>query len=60
MKTKQNNTYQVIDSMGRNTSIYYSAQNINESIRLFKNDKENYRKHYHGKIIRCYNGGVRG
>jgi len=60
IKIEQSNTYNVIDSMGRNTNIYYSASNINDAIKIFKADKANYQNYYHGKLKRCYNGGVRG
>lgn len=57
---EQSNTYNVVDSMGRPTNIYYTASNINEANKLFKADKSNYSKFYHGKLKRSYNGGVRG
>lgn len=61
MTTKeQNNYYNVKDSMGRATDIYYVASNINEAFKMFKADKANYQKYYYGKLKRCYNGGVRG
>ena len=57
---EQSNTYNVVDSMGRPTNIYYTASNINEANKLFKADKENYSKFCYGKLKRAYNGGVRG
>lgn len=59
-ENKQQNSYQLLDSMGRNTGIYYTASNVGEAIKTFKSDVSNYRKHTYGKIKRCYNGGVRG
>ena len=58
--TEQANTYEVKDSMGRPTQIYYVASNIKDAYRLFKADKANYSKYYYGKLTRVYNGGVRG
>jgi len=58
--TEQANTYEVKDSMGRPTQIYYIASNIKDAYKLFKADKANYSKHYYGKLVRVYNGGVRG
>lgn len=57
---EQSNTYNVIDSMGRTTDIYYCASNIKEAFKMFKADNENFQKYYYGKLQRCYNGGVRG
>ena len=59
-KIEQSNCYNVIDSMGRPTSIYYFASNIQEAKKLFKSDSVNYNKHYYGKLTRGYNGGLRG
>lgn len=60
LKTQQLNYYNVVDSMGRNTSIYYCASNIKEALKMFKADTINFQKHYYGKLKRGYNGGVRG
>ena len=61
MKTQeQNNLYNVKDSMGRPTDVYYTASNLTEAFKSFKEDKANYQKYYYGKLVRCYNGGVRG
>ena len=57
---EQSNYYNVVDSMGRPTDIYYVASNINEAFKTFKADKANFQKYYYGKLKRCYNGGVRG
>jgi hypothetical protein len=60
MTATQNNWYNVTDSSGRPTDIYYIASNIKDAFKAFKEDKLNFQKHYHGKLRRCYNGGVRG
>ena len=57
---EQSNYYNVVDSMGRPTDIYYCASNFNEAFKAFKADKDNFQKYYYGKLKRCYNGGVRG
>ena len=58
---KQVNRYNVVDSRGRNTEIYYVASNIKDAVKMFKNDTENFRKFYYGKLVRKYTyGGVRG
>ena len=59
-KIEQSNYYNVIDSMGRPTSIYYCASNIKEANKMFKADTANYQKHSYGKLRRGYNGVVRG
>jgi hypothetical protein len=56
----QSNCYNVVDSMGRPTDIYYFASNQKDAFNLFKADSVNYRKHYYGKLKRAYNGGARG
>lgn len=56
---KQNNTYQVIDSMGRKTNIYIIASNIKNACEEAKGRQAEIGSCYY-KIIRCYNGGVRG
>lgn len=56
----QSNLYNVVDSMGRPTNIYYTASNINDAYKMFKADKINYQKYSYGKLKRGYNGGVRG
>ncbi len=60
IKIEQSNYYNVIDSCGRATDIYYVASNFNEAFKAFKSDKDNFQKYYYGKLKRCYNGGVRG
>ena len=57
---KQANFYNVVDSMGRPTDIYYCASNIKDAFKIFKADTDNFQKHYYGKLKRGYNGGVRG
>lgn len=59
-KQEQSNWYNVSDSMGRTTDVYYIASNFGEAFKAFKADKANYQKYYYGKLKRCYNGGVRG
>lgn len=59
-KIEQSNWYTVKDSMGRPTGLYYIASNIKEAFAAFKADTANYQKYYYGKLVRCYNGGVRG
>jgi len=60
LKSKQDNYYEIIDSMGRRAKINYCASNIAEAYRLFEEDTPNYRKYGNGKLKRIYNGGVRG
>ena len=57
---EQANYYNVIDSMGRPTDIYYCASNIKEAQKMFRDDKVSYQKHAYGKLKRGYSGGVRG
>ena len=59
-KIEQANYYNVVDSMGRPTSIYYCASNIKDAFKMFKADTANFQKYYYGKLKRGYNGGVRG
>jgi hypothetical protein len=56
---KQNNTYEVFDSMGRKTHIYIIASNIKKAREEAKKRQTEIGTCYY-KIIRCYNGGVRG
>ncbi len=58
-KIEQSNYYNVIDSMGRPTSIYIIASNITEACKEAKcRIAEIGSSHY--KVNRCHNGGVRG
>ena len=59
-KIEQTNYYNVVDSMGRPTTIYYCASNIKVAFKMFKADTANFQKYYYGKLKRGYNGGVRG
>ncbi len=59
-KIEQLNYYNVVDSIGRNTNIYYCASNIKDAFKMFKSDTDNFQKYYYGKLKRSYNGGVRG
>jgi len=56
---KQNNLYQIIDSMGRRTQIYINASNIKEACQEAKKRQSEIGSSYY-KVVRCYNGGVRG
>lgn len=58
-KQEQNNTYVIIDSMGRRTNIYIIASNIKEATTEAKKREREIGSSYY-KIKRCYNGGVRG
>jgi hypothetical protein len=56
---EQSNFYNVIDSMGRSTSIYIVASNIKQAcIEAKKRESEIGSAYY--KVKRCYSGGVRG
>jgi len=57
--TKQSNTYNVIDSMGRATSIYIIASNMKEACAEAKKRQAEIGSAYY-KVKRAYNGGVRG
>lgn len=59
-KIEQSNCYNVFDSMGRPTNVYYFASNIKDALKMFKADEANFQKHYYGKLKRGYNGGARG
>lgn len=58
-KIDQANYYNVIDSMGRPTSIYILASNIKEACRQAKLLEHQIGSSYY-KVKRCYTGGVRG
>jgi hypothetical protein len=54
-----NNTYNVIYSNGKPSSIYIIASNIKDAcVQAKKMEKQIGSSHY--KVKRCYNGGVRG
>jgi len=55
---EQSNTYKIIDSMGRETGIYFIASNIKEACKIAKSMAAKLGNYY--KVKRCYNGGVRG
>jgi len=59
VKNEQQNLYRVYDSMGRATSIYIIASNINEAIKDAKLRRNEIGSAFY-KIKRCYSGGVRG
>ena len=54
----QQNTYCITDAMGRRTEMYITAPNLKEALKLAKQQYPN--ELYFGKLVRCYNGGVRG
>jgi hypothetical protein len=57
---EQSNTYYLLDSMGRRVDgTWFYASNIKEAYRQFR-ESELYRRYYYGKIVRSYNGEVRG
>ena len=58
-RTGQSNTYKVIDSMGRTTSIYIIASNIKEAYAEAKKREKEIGSAYY-KVKRTYNGGIRG
>ena len=59
-KSEQNNTYIIIDSMGRRTDIYLMASNIKEACQIAKEKAKEKNLGNYYKVKRCYNGGVRG
>jgi hypothetical protein len=56
--TQQENTYYITDSMGRITDKCVVASNIKEAFKIAKQQYPN--ELYFGKLVRFYNGGVRG
>jgi len=55
----QSNTYNVIYSSGKPSEIYIVASNMKEAcVEAKKRIKEIGSSYY--KVVRCYNGGVRG
>ena len=58
-KSEQSNYYNVVDSMGRPTSIYIIASNIKEACAEAKKRQAEIGSAYY-KVKRAYNGGVRG
>ena len=57
--TTQSNTYNVIYSSGKSSSIYITASNIKEAYNEAKKIQTQIGSSYY-KLKRCYNGGVRG
>ena len=55
----QSNTYNVIYSSGKLSSIYITASNIKEAYNEAKKIQTQIGSSYY-KLKRCYNGGVRG
>jgi len=58
-KIEQSNYYNVLDSMGRPTDIYIVASNLPEARKEAKKMQAQIGSAYY-KVVRCYNGGVRG
>ena len=56
---QQENTYNVIYSSGKPSSIYITASNIKEAWIEAKKIEQQIGSSYY-KVVRCYNGGVRG
>lgn len=51
---KQVNTYEVYDSCGRATGIFYEASTKSEAMKVWKADKSNYSRYCYGKLVRLY------
>jgi hypothetical protein len=51
---KQVNTYEVYDSCGRATGIFYEASTKAEAMKVWKEDKINYSRYCYGKLVRLY------
>jgi hypothetical protein len=54
----QQNTYNLLKSNGTKSEIYIFASNLKEAVKIAK--KEHPHAAYFGKVVRCYDGGVRG
>jgi hypothetical protein len=60
-ENKQNNTYEVFDSMGRSTGFFVFASNIKEAnAEMVKLYKEHKISSLYGKVKRSWSGGVNG
>jgi hypothetical protein len=55
----QSNTYQIIYSSGKPSSIYIVASNLPDAKKEAKKREQEIGSAYY-KVVRCYNGGVRG
>jgi len=55
---KQLNQYNLTFSNGKKSEMYVVASNLKEAIKLMKDKYP--KEFYFGKVVRCYNGGVRG
>jgi hypothetical protein len=55
----QSNTYQIIYSSGKPSSIYIVASNLTDAKKEAKKREQEIGSAYY-KVVRCYNGGVRG
>ncbi len=59
IKNEQHNTYNLTNSDGTKSSErYIFANNLKEAIKIAKQKYPS--QFYFGKVVRCYNGGVRG
>lgn len=58
-KIEQENWYVIYDSMGRRTEKYVIAANINEARKEARKIENQIGSRWY-KVVRCYNGGVRG
>ena len=56
---EQINTYKVLYSDGFTVMGYIIASNLPEAIEMAKKRKNEWKTAYY-KVVRCYNGGVRG
>ena len=51
---KQVNSYEIYDSCGRGTGIFYFAQTKQEAMKKWKEDVKNYQQYCYGKLVRLY------
>ena len=54
----QSNLYNIINSNGKASNVYVTASNIKEAHKIVKKEHKSFGAYY--KLVRCYNGGVRG
>jgi hypothetical protein len=55
----QQNSYNVVYSNGKPSKIYITASNIKDACKIAKQMQQEIGSAYY-KVVRCYNGGVRG
>jgi hypothetical protein len=55
----QQNSYNVVYSNGKPSKIYITASNIKDACKIAKQMQKEIGSAYY-KVVRCYNGGVRG